>query len=532
MIEAPHFASEPIIRELAINVKSLPNGIPPKIMGIVKRQADVYVDSQLSLVYTDWQILKLAPELVPEQAVIAASLIAAGRAESILYAVNTVAGKVNQYGIDLEQEGKAMIDDIVNSRMLVLGFYKVDPISLQSPEHEMRWTGGLRTQGWMSFKFSNEVAARPPSQSESDALDHAGYTERQVNPISDWYNMLGFELSYGYNPSWPAYVSEVTADASRLGITRIKGPFPSGISSALGQLAITLGQAGIRYMPQITPSSDPSLVTDLNDAGAMINEVEGPYLTSQSMDTEAQYRQVVERFHFAGITVSTPQFVGSTPELASMAGVADYVGFISTYQPLTPESTAGNLLYYSSRKNFSSVRGIPMLCDIGVDGSGVNQASYLFWAINKVLFDQYATGIQSGPITISEHVDESGSQFGLRSYSAGSWSDKTSMTLLARVKTMFGVVGGTKSTTRFKISGLVDPVITCWSLANGDQLVFLCSGLKSSDPSTSVSMRLLYNARVKFYLPTDGASEYDLGVGKSFTFNVTHKPVAILIQAT
>ena len=95
------YADPAIVETLAINVKS---GIPPQVMSLATGMADRYLDAQLSKTFLDWRILTLAPELIPEQAVIAASMMAAGRVEQMMFAASGTV-RENKYGSDLEEEG-------------------------------------------------------------------------------------------------------------------------------------------------------------------------------------------------------------------------------------------------------------------------------------------------------------------------------------------------------------------------------------------------------------------------------------------
>ena len=349
------------MRALAINVKSLPAGVPPRIMTLVKSQTNAFVDSLMTPVFSDWQMLKLAPELIPEQIIVAASLIAAGKVEAIMYAANAAGGQPNQYGIDLDQDGRAILDEIVNARMSILGMFKAPPMSADQPEVEARWVGGLTTQGWISLKFSNLVSVRLPTYIESEALTNAGYTDRIALPISRWYDMLGLEASYAQYPTWGDYVTELLADVARLGIARVKGPAPTSIGSAIYNLAITLGGSGIRYLPQLSLSTSMDVLDACVAGGALMDEVEGPLLTDVSQDTMHEYRDIVTQVKFAGYKVSTPQYVSSYPDYEPLSSIVSWIAYLSTYQPLTPESSGANLSYYAGRKNFSTARGIPML---------------------------------------------------------------------------------------------------------------------------------------------------------------------------
>ena len=137
-----------------------------------------------------------------------------------------------------------------------------------------------------------------------------------------------------------------------------------------------------------------------------------------------------------------------------------------------------------------------------------------------------------GPVVISEHVDENSTQFGLRTYSGSSWSDKSSMDMFENLKAIIGTASGAQSSIRFKMAGLDNPVVTCWKRDNGDTVAIICSGLAFADDPVPVSVRFLSAVRVKFFLPTDSATETDLGAGQAFTMTVSYKPIVLVIQAT
>ena len=528
------YANMDMVENLAINVKQ---GVPPEILAIAIGQADRYVSAKMIATFNDWAKLALAPELVPDQVVVASSLIAAGKVECMMFAVNTAGGKSNQYGMDLEQEGLMIIDDLVNARIVCLGFTRQDPTSVDSPEHTMHWVGGLLSQGWIPLEFSNMTAVAPITIGPLiiDGLTDYGYISTQVEPIQNWFSTLGFKLAYDYidnNTDWLNYISTIQSDLARMGVSKVLCPLPNQTNTSLGTLIQTLNSSGITVSVQTSPSTPLSILASFNALGIEFDVVEGPALVTIGDDTTELPVDMCTAIHFTyKNVVGSPQFVGTSPNFFNYQGVIDYVDYASAGNELTPESSQPQLLFYAGRVNPSGGLHKPIKADLAVSGEDKVQAAYQLWAVMKVYYDMQKLSMSPpGPIHLVEHVDQNGHQWGLRTFSGGIWTDKPSMSMWAN---MYAILGNstTKSELRFpiSISNLPNMVILSWVLANGSIAVMISTGLTSTQTAL-VNLLFSKTYRVNLYVPTDSSDVASSSLAKSMSLTLDYRPIILVLS--
>ena len=512
----PTYADLALVTALAYNVQS-PQGIPPSVMVIALGLADRYVDSQIAKVFLDWPLLTLTPELVPEQAVIASSLIAAGKVESMLYAVNTAVGKLNQYGMDLEQEGKMMVDDIVNARLLCLGLTRFVPITQDAPVPKIKWVGNLVSQGWLSPQFRESIGVYRP---DDTPVNPSPIT---VPPLSEWYKIFGLELSYSYITTqalWNSYVSTLIADLGRLVFSTVLGPMPTSNTSNLGQLAIQLGGLGIGYIPQASLSTTPQQVLSLVEAGAVVPLVESPSCSVDSLE----YQDWVSAMHFAGLNVTSPQFTTSLPVYEPYLEIISNIAYQGS---INPESNDSDITFYTGRQFPSKQLSKPLEADINYSDETDIQGAYLIWSILKIITDK------TNPIiNINEHVDENGTFNGLRSFSGSVWTDKQGMTALVNLTTILGQTSGLQQTMRYAVTGPTNVKIVAYSREDGSIVMIISPGLKSTDQAQTLSINFDRMYRINVYLPHESVDSQELVIGTGIGFSVDYHCVALTLVAS
>lgn len=532
------YADSSLVTALCVNVTASKNSINSKVMALALNMANRYIDGKLTGAFKYWYTMTLAPEVVPDQVVVCASLLAAGRIECIMYAVNTSNGRRNAYGEDLQKCGLEMLDDILNARLNVLGFIRKHPISISSPRHEIWWVGGLVTQGLNAVIYAPDIEVGTIFTPKN--LPSAGVA---YEPVSNWFSGLGVQVSTTFL-SQPNYAALLESWLESTGIQRASGPMPGSLTSTLGQLAIYLGASGIKYTPQLGPTSNPAGIPALKNAGALIDWIQGP--VSSGDDNDPSLLTVVSNFYSANQRATTPIMLGQTFSFYPYTGISDAVTVNGAISEISPEWSTNQQVLYANRLYSAAQLKAPLQADIAVSDLALDDTtavSYQLWGLMRAYTDNRNLRISatqilgrydgfSAPSHLIEHCEENGLGFGLTvpEYDGGGNLTQCNPKnpLWQNLLTLMTNQGGTTGQMAFLMSGLSDGIALVFSLATqGSYAILVSTGLLLGQ-STQATFSLPTTYRVNVYQPTDGLAPVATLVAQSFSIMCDRRPLLIL----
>jgi hypothetical protein len=546
----PQLADPRLVWQLAINITGSGGKIPEANMRVAIGQANRYVDAKLSSSYPNWWMVNFVPELRPEQVIVAASLIAAGKIEQAMYAVNTAFGKVNPYGQKLEAEGYAIIEDIINYRLPVIGWVALTPIISEAPLRKLRWVGGLVTQGYLSMLNYGLYAWNPyvdwdspPSLEEQ--LQGLGIDSYTPIPSAYWYQTLCLAMSTSYIATmavWSAYLDTLLDDIEAIGCLSLYGATPASEETALYAFLESLASLGCSYVAQSAIGQSNAVYGPLVKAGLDLM-IAGPISTSQAQDVSPAIMQESTYAYSEHIVNSTPQFVSQNPPLAPYVGIVNAFAYSSLLNELSPRSEPSSLAFYLGRQQPSFNLNVPLQSMLGVDSGSTTPESegpYLLWAMTKIWNDQQMGSgyLQQGEFSVSfprfilyEHVDENGTNFGLRSYVDGEWVDKPAMTMFRDLAQLMPDYNGNAAPQlRMGVSGLPNYNALALAIGDGQVAVLVNTGLTEGQTAT-VRFQFMRQWKIVGYQPTISTEQAFVGLGSSFCVELDYQPLLMVLTA-
>lgn len=145
-----------------MNIKS---GMTDDFIRTQARIVDAEINGKLAVVFEDWIDVMNGVIDTPSTIVDIATLMTAGRIEKTKYAVNDAGKSVpNPYGVSLEEDGRNMLDGIVNGSMSSLGLKRFNPFTEIHEEGTFTPVGGLRTQEpqdrFANYRISSDQIGR------------------------------------------------------------------------------------------------------------------------------------------------------------------------------------------------------------------------------------------------------------------------------------------------------------------------------------------------------------------------------------
>lgn len=545
----PQLADYQMVQYLAINITGSGGVIPEANMNVALGQANRYVDAKMAQSYPNWWMVNFVPEMRPEQVVVAASLIAAGKIEQMMYAVNTAYGKVNPYGAGMEAEGYAIIEDIINYRLPVIGWLSLAPVIGQAPKRRLRWVGGLVTQGWLPLLNADLEACNPlldfdATPSLQEQLQGLGIDSYSPIPSAYWYDAQCLAMSTSYINSmtmWNQYISTLMTDIGSLNIQSIYGATPGAASSVLYAFIVGLATQNMSYVAQSAIGQDNTVYDAIAQAGVELM-IAGPYSSSPSQDVSPAIMEENLYAYSQHIVSSTPQFVSTNPPIAPYQGIASGVGYTSQLNELSPRSTSDQIAFYSGRQIPSWSLAMPLVATLGIDSSSASSESegpYLLWAMCKIWIDQNMTSNrQQGEFSVSfpqfvlfEHVDENGSAFGLRSFDGVNWNDKPAMTMFRNLAALMPTFNGNaQPQLRVGIRGLSNFNAVAFAIGNGQVALLLNTGLIEGQ-TASVSFQFLQQWKINGYQPTVSTDLAFSGLGSCFSVDLDYQPLLLVMTS-